>query len=74
MLLDEIDFHAGSFAPAFSGRKVYPVYRLQLKRGVREFVPWNWCARQNGGDDNGQQESEGASGCACVFVVLGGGN
>jgi WD40 repeat protein len=28
MLLDEIGFHAGSFAPAFSGRKVYPVYRL----------------------------------------------
>jgi uncharacterized protein len=28
MLLNEIGFHAGSFAPAFSGRKVYPVYRL----------------------------------------------
>jgi hypothetical protein len=31
MLLDEIGFHAGSFAPAFSGRKVYPVYRLHFK-------------------------------------------
>jgi hypothetical protein len=28
MFLDASGFHAGSFAPALSGRKVHPVYRL----------------------------------------------
>src|SRR6266704_2561237 len=29
MFLDASGFHAGSFAPALSSRKVHPVYRLQ---------------------------------------------
>jgi hypothetical protein len=29
MFLDASGFHAGSFAPALSGRKVHPVYRLR---------------------------------------------
>ena len=32
MLLDASGFHAGSFAPALSGRKVHPVYRLHYIR------------------------------------------
>jgi len=28
MFLDASGFHAGSFAPTLSGRKVHPVYRL----------------------------------------------
>src|SRR6266513_6334989 len=30
MFLDASGFHAGSFAPALSSRKVHPVYRLRL--------------------------------------------
>jgi hypothetical protein len=29
MFLDASGFHAGSFAPELSGRKVHPIYRLR---------------------------------------------
>src|SRR6266480_6158662 len=34
MFLDASGFHAGSFAPALSGRKVHPVYRLRSEVSI----------------------------------------
>src|SRR5207249_892879 len=38
MFLDASGFHAGSFAPALSGRKVHPVYRLRFSTHVRRIA------------------------------------
>src|SRR6266550_3352084 len=40
MFLDASGFHAGSFAPALSSRKVHPVYRLHLFFQKAQLYRW----------------------------------
>src|SRR5256885_11680840 len=46
MFLDASGFHAGSFAPTLSSRKVHPVYRLRTFNDSLRFVAKNSCDSQ----------------------------
>src|SRR6266480_6729286 len=42
MFLDASGFHAGSFAPASSSRKVHPVYRLRKFTNIRHRTEYSF--------------------------------